>query len=292
VKRKIVITGISSPIIQKLTARIDLSKYEVIGISRNPSFVLDNVKIVTADIQENQQYSDQLHNCYMVIHGAAITHSKSEKTYFDINLKATIALVEEAKKHSVTRFIFISSNTAGMESGAYGLTKLLAEQHIQKELKQYSIIRLSEVYGGSKKEGIDKLIDDALHKSVLVCPTGMSSKLSPIHIEDTVGQLHNSIFRNAPVGNVSVINGPETFTYQEIIGLIENVTKRKIKVFYFNKNVMYLIKWMVKISPIKFGIVPDQVDRLYSAKHIEDNTTPMKTLSQYLTTRLTMPQSK
>ena len=126
-KRKVVITGISSPIIQKLTARIDLSEYEVIGISRNPSFVLDNVQIVNADIRVIQQYAHHLQNCYMVIHGAAITHSKSEKAYYDINLDATVALVAEAKKLSVTRFVFISSNTAGTKSGAYGVSKLLAE---------------------------------------------------------------------------------------------------------------------------------------------------------------------
>jgi nucleoside-diphosphate-sugar epimerase len=282
-KKKIVITGISSSIIQKLAALIDFSKYEVIGISRNPSSTsLDNIKIVKGDLLNIQEFSSHLKGCYLIIHGAAITHSKKEAAYYEVNFEATKKLVALANDCGVERFAFISSNTAGKESGAYGLTKLLAEEYIQKHLETWTILRLSAVYGDSKKEGIEKLINEVLDKSTVLCPTDVPCKLYPIHVSEAIQIMFSRIFDDKYLNKNSVINGSEGFSFFEIIELTKQISNRKVRVIFLGKKVMSLIKIIAKLSPINLGIAPDQIDRLYTQKHIDSNTEAVMKLEDYI----------
>lgn len=271
-KKKIVITGISSSIVQKLALSIDQSKYEIFGITRHPSLIRSSaIHAIEGDLRHVHGFSNCLDGCHMLIHGAAVTHSRNKSEYYTINLEATKNLVEVAKGHSVEYFVFISSNTAGKESGHYGLTKLLAEEYLQANFSQWSIFRLSEVYGDSKKEGIEKLINSVIDHPVVVCPTGIPSKFYPIHVNDAVRLLHDRIFSTRYWNKVSPINGADGFTFSEVIKLTKTISNHKTKVIYLSKKWMLLVKWLAKISPISIGIVPDQIDRLYSVKYFEPN---------------------
>jgi nucleoside-diphosphate-sugar epimerase len=282
-KRKIVITGISSAIMQKLCLLIDLSEYEVTGITRNPdSTSLDNIKIVKGDLHSIQEFAHYFKGCYMVIHGAAVTHSRNEKKYYRVNLEATKGLVELANDQGVKRFIYVSTNTAGTKSGAYGLTKLLAEQYIQENFNGWTILRLSEVYGGSISEGIEKLIVDVIDKSYVLCPVGIPSKFYPIHIDDTAQVMHSRIFNDTYQNNISVINGPDGFSFFEVIELTKTISGRKIKVIFLNRKLMFLIKFIARMLPVNLGMVPDQVDRLYSIKHYEKAEGYFKKMEAYI----------
>ncbi len=282
-RRKIVITGISSSLVQKLVRQIDPSKFELVGISRNPTVVsLDNVRIVKGDIRNFKEIASVLEGCYMIIHGAAVTHSRREKDYFETNLHATRQIVQAAKDHQVSRFVLISSNTAGTDSGAYGLTKLQAEQHIEQEMDNWSIFRLSEVYGGGKKEGIEKLIQDLLTKSIVLCPSNIPSKLCPIHVDDAARLLFSYIFADDNVNGMRVISGPEAFSYREIIRETARIAKKNVRIFSIPRKFMFFVKWLTQVSPLPVGIVPDQVDRLYAVKHIEPNPDSQLKLESYI----------
>ena len=282
-KQKIIITGISSALMQKLSSLIDLSAYEVTGISRNPATTrLQNIQVLKGDICEIHELTPSFRDCYMVIHGAALTHSRSTKEYFKVNLEATKSLVEVARGNGVRRFVYISSNTAGLKSGAYGLTKLLAEEYIQEHADHWTILRLSEVYGGDKNEGIEKTIHETIGKSLVFCPVGVPSRFHPIHIDDAVRIMHHRIFSDEYSNSISAINGPEGFYYGEIIALIERLMGKTIRVIPLGKRVMMLIKLIASILPVYIGLVPDQVDRLYAEKHLEEPEASSMKLETYL----------
>ena len=113
----------------------------------------------------------------IIIHAAAVTHSFGNDAYYHVNLDATKKLVDIAKQDKAKKIIFISSNTAGYQSGTYGLTKLMSEEYIQQNLNHWTILRLAEIYGGGKKEGIEKLIENVLTKSFVLCPVGVPTKV-------------------------------------------------------------------------------------------------------------------
>ena len=282
-KRKILITGISSAIMHKLAQLIDRSAYEVIGISRNPlPNHPDGVEMVKGDLTKIHEWADCFEDCYMVIHGAAITHSKSKNAYYQVNLESTKGLVELANSHGVQRFAFISSNTAGRNSGAYGISKLMAEEYIKEHADSWTILRLSEVYGGDKNEGIEKLINNVIHNSIVLCPAGVPFPFYPIFIDDAARIMHSRIFDPNHANRTSVVNGPEGLSFREVIALTETLSGRKVRVIYLNRGIMNLVKTFARIYPGRMGMVPDQVDRLYSHKHFEQPEGSLMKIETYI----------
>ncbi|MHB1197078.1 MAG: NAD-dependent epimerase/dehydratase family protein [Lutibacter sp.] len=264
---KIFITGISSKLMQQLAALIDFSLHEVIGVSRNPELLnLDNVKIIKGDMHNIKLFEHYLENCDMLIHAAAVTHSFKEQEYFSVNFEATKKLVDIANKNQISKFIYISSNTSGLESGSYGLSKYLSEQYIAKNASNWLIFKIAEVYGGTKNEGIEALIKKIRFNSIIFCPLDVPSKFYPIHISDTVELIYADIFFTTNKKKIIVINGAKGYTFLEIIKLTKAITNSNVKIIFLKKEWMFLIRNIVKLIPFSIGIIPDQIDRLYGKK--------------------------
>jgi len=284
-KKRVFITGITSSVIQQLIPLIDSSKYEITGLSRNLISEKNNViKILKGDIQTPSTYKKYLIHCDIVIHAAAITHSFDEKKYEDINFIATKNLIDFAKKWKVKKFIYISSNTANINNGAYSKSKILAENYLKDTLKNWKIIRISEIFGGAKNEGLEKLIQNSLKKKFVLYPKNMSSKFSPIYIYDVATLLFEQIFINQEKNKIFHINGNEHFTFQEILALVKRNRKTNFLTIGIPKKMMFLIMRTSKIVQFNIGIIPDQIARLYGLKTfgiIDDKNITLK-LESYL----------
>jgi nucleoside-diphosphate-sugar epimerase len=285
IKEKIFITGISSSIMQQLIAIINTAKYEIIGLSRKPlPQNSENIKIIQADIANINLYEDHLKNCSLIIHAAAVTHSFNEKSYFDINYNITKKLVEKAKELNVTSFVYLSSNTANSDNGAYANSKKLAEKHLQKTLGNWQIFRISEIFGGPKNEGIEKLIQTVLKNQYTFYPKDIPSKFSPIYLNDVAKILHENIFVNLEKNNIISINGNEHFTFKEILILIKKIKGRSLRIIGIPKSTMFFLMTLSSKIPFFIGIIPDQIKRLYGLKtygNINDRYITLK-LDEYI----------
>lgn len=282
---KIIITGITSELMQKLVALIDCKKHEVLGISRSPERIKNShIQLVKGDICDSNQFQTIFEGCDLIIHAAAVTHSFKEKAYYQVNLEATKELIELSKKYNVGKFIFISSNTAGKESGGYGKSKLLAENYIKENIDSWKIFRPSEVYGGSKNEGIEELITNVMNKPFVFCPQNVPTKFSPIHIDDVTNILYENIFDSDIMNSVELISGNEEFTFLELINQIKNGSNSNCKIIFLKKNWMFAIKKISKILPFYIGVLPDQIERLYSVKHyLKPRDVNLRKIETYIT---------
>ena len=63
-----------------------------------------------------------------VIHFAGVTHASDEQQYWNVNLEGTLRLGEAVRANGCRRFVYISTRCATQGSGAYGESKLAAEQ--------------------------------------------------------------------------------------------------------------------------------------------------------------------
>ncbi len=286
-KKKILITGISSSILSVLASKIDTSLYDIYGFTRNRSYTaLDlNMHVIYGDLLDETTYLNHIKNIDLLIHGAAITHSKKEKAYYAVNYEATKRLVDNAIGQGVKRFIFISSNTANPNNGAYSHSKFLAEKYIMSTFPNWQIYRISQVFGvKTKDEGIEKLIHQTLHKKVLLSPLGITSKLYPIHVEDAANNIINTMLGSSENQKIN-INGNEPFTYSSLIDIVANIDNKRIQKIGINKQIMYVAKYVASILPL--GFVPDQVDRLYGEKTYSAGNQISITLKDYIKTLLT-----
>jgi len=270
--KNILITGASSIIMKELIEKINENDYKIWAVTRDKSKINNSkAEFLVGNICD-PIFIDTIINekkIAIVIHAAAISHSYNIQDYNDVNFQGTIHLVNASKKNKVSKFIFISTRAASLESGAYGFSKLKAENYIKTNFDNWLIIRPSEIFGGNKKEGINKLIDDLLHKKIIPCPLNVKSKLFPIYYQDAVQRIYELIFDARLENEVKTINGKEGFSYYELIHRISKTIERKIFIIPVPKFILFIIQWMVKTFSLKIGIFPDQVSRLYSLKETQ-----------------------
>lgn len=264
---KILITGISSEIVKKITSFIDTKKNEVIGITRHSESInLKDITIINGNLLNINLIDKYIAGCDMIFHGAAIINSKNEEEYFRFNYELTKKIVDIAKKNKVGKFVFLSTTTAGEGSGSYGYSKLLAERYIQKECDKYLIIRMSDLFGTNKNKGIDKLINDVLTKPIILCPKDIPSKFYPIHIDDSSQIIFDLIFNEDISNTIKYVNGLKGYFYSDIIEIVMKLSGRKIYIIYLSRKFLYLIMNVIKKISLNIGIVPDQIKRLYCNK--------------------------
>ncbi len=283
-KKKIFITGISSLLMKNLSKLIDLSKYEIIGLTQDAKALsFKNIRLIEGDILDINQYREYIVGSEFVIHAAAVTHSYNENKYYQINYEATKKIVDLVNKINIKRFIYISSNTASINGGAYAKSKLLAEQYIQSNLPSWSVFRISEIYDGGYNKGIDQLIKNALRSHFALCPIGMEYKFSPIHVIDSVNILHDAIFNLQMKNEIININGNEKYSINEILNYIKNKKNSPLKIIFIKQKTMYFLLRVIKFIPFYIGIIPDQIERLYGYKSYQSENKKIKyNLKQYI----------
>ena len=201
----------------------------------------------------------------LVIHFAGVTHAPDPESYGAVNFRGTMRLAEVARARGCRRFVYISTRCATPGSGAYGESKLAAENELRKlSWENLLIIRPSEVYGGGGKEGVDKLIALARRWHLTPMLFG-NSKISfaPLHVEDFAAIVADEITKRKSGVTILELCGPEDLTGP--------VLARRIAKRYSALPVPVwwpLFALMVKIGArLGFDLaVPDQLQRLECAK--------------------------
>jgi nucleoside-diphosphate-sugar epimerase len=264
-KLKIFITGINAELMRRFVPLIDLEKYEIYGLSRK-NISISNVNIVIGDLLKPENWQNSLADIDIIIHAAAITHTNIEAEYFKINTTASKQLIDLANTYKVGQFVYISSRTAVPNSGGYGLSKLATETYLIQNHQNYIILKPSEIFGGTKSEGIENLISDSIHKKIVICPIQMKYPLYPTAIDDVVQLMAKFIFAEKYTNKTIILNGPKAYSFVDVVKLGNKISGNKSYILPIPRFVMYLIKIMLGIFPINVGLVPDQIDRLYCKK--------------------------
>lgn len=279
-KKQVFITGASSEIMNQLVGLLDPEKFQITGLTRDKSKANPNrINWLIGDLNKPESYQSELTEADIIVHAAALTHSKEETEYFKVNYEGTKRLISAIPKEHSPKFVFISSRVAGEKSGGYGVSKLRAEEEVKK-LKRWLIIRPSEVYGGTKSEGIEKTIHEAMNGGIQLCPVGEKSKMYPIHITDTVNAVFEAIFNKK--NQTITLNGPDGYSFRELLNLIEKVSGNKMTVIPIPKWFLSLVGFVSKYLPMDIGFVPDQVERLYSVKTHSDSSSISVDLESYI----------
>lgn len=282
-KQTVFVTGASSALLQEVIKQIATTEFEVVGLTRSaPNSKSEGIRWVEADLFEPDKYSQELNKADVVIHAAALTHSTDSSEYQRVNFEGTKVLLKQLRSNRAQLVVLISSRVAGNDSGSYGLSKLLAENEVKSSTTNWLIIRPAEVFGGSKREGIDSTIISALSKRIQPCPVGLRSKLFPIHRSDAAKAIYKAIFEGQSTNRTVYINGPQGYTYYELLKQIRIVTGKPLTILPVPYPVLAIIATVSALTGINFGFVPDQVKRLYSEKEIGQATETTISLEEYI----------
>ena len=265
---RILVTGASSPLAAGVLRQLHLnSDWEFwCGRHRKEVPITDpRLHVIDLDLESDVRSSLSPVHFDLVIHFAGMTHASDEQQYWKINVEGTVRLAEATRKNGCRRFVYISTRCATPGSGAYGESKLAAEQELQKlEWKSLLIIRPAEIYGGGGNEGIDRMLTVARRWRIIPALFGHSNLLfAPMHVDDFSRLAAELIQQHQDGVRIENMCGPEDLNG---INLAYRICKRY--------RAVPLPLWWPAVSVClkalhKFGfaiVKPDQLPRLISEK--------------------------
>ena len=186
---RILVTGASSPLAVGVLRQLLLNSDAELwcGRHRQDISISDpRVRVIDLDLESHLPEMLSRERFDEVIHFAGVTHASDEQQYWRVNLEGTIRLAEAARANGCRRFVYISTRCATRGSGAYGESKLAAEQELQKfDWQSLLIIRPAEIYGAGSNEGIDRMLAVARKWRIVPALFGHSNLLfAPMHVHD------------------------------------------------------------------------------------------------------------
>jgi len=222
----------------------------------------NNYYVETLDMQNPSWVNFDFSTFDVVFHVAGIAHVSKKKSmenlYYKVNRDLTIQTAEIAKSSGVKQFIFMSSmivynskeskistSTQPNPDNYYGLSKLQAEEGLQKfHSKDFkiAIVRPPMIYGPNSKGNFPKLI--SLAKKTPIFPR-YDNKRSMLYIDN----LSNSIKYLIDSDSTGVFfpQNKEYVSTREVISMTKKMIHKKIWLTRLINPFIYLFKNKISI---------------------------------------------
>ena len=265
---RILVTGASSPLavgmLRQLLLNNDVEPW--CGRHRKDIPLADpRLHVIDLDLESDLSGALSGEQFDVVVHFAGVTHASDEDQYWKINREGTVRLAKAARKNGCRRFVYISTRCATRASGAYGESKLAAEQELQKlEWKSLLIIRPAEIYGSGSNEGIDRMLAVARRWRVVPALFGHSNvRFAPMHVDDFSKLAAELIQQHRAGVRIENVCGPEDLSGMVLAYRIGK-RYRALPLPLWWPAVTVFLKALHKFG---FAIVkPDQLTRLVGEK--------------------------
>lgn len=254
---KILVTGASGFVGRNLVPALIKAGHEVrcAVTQKVDSLLAEQVLVDKLELQSD--WSEILQGIEVVIHLAARVHIMKDKVanpleeYCKINSKATKNLAEQAAKHQVKRFIFLSSikvnggftldgvpfteESTVQPEDAYGESKWYAEQYLQlisqKTQMQIVILRPPLVYGPEVKANFFKMLQ-LVNKGWPLPFKNIQNRRSFIFIDNLISAICTVVTEPKAANQLYLVADDGTWSLTNL--LVELAQKMNVKLRLFS----------------------------------------------------------
>lgn len=285
-RKPVFITGATGSIGGALARRLSESGQAVRALVRSPRRAavlqgLPNVETVPGDLTRPESLKGCLQGCSLVYHSAARLMGSNQAASQAVNVDGAQALIDEAVRAGVERFIDISSVAVygyGQAEGIgeehpwsksdllYAATKQEAERIVQAagDKIPVAIARPGDVYGPGQSTWTIGLIEK-LYQGVLQPPTDKASgNLNPVYIDNLIDALVLLGTHPAAVGQAfNVVDGTPIRTSDYIRRLARMAGRRVIPVPAFAlRGAAYALATADRLRGREASVSPGDVEFL------------------------------
>jgi uncharacterized protein YbjT (DUF2867 family) len=229
----VVVTGASGSIGRALVPVL-AERGEVRAVMRSPAAAdalrASGAKVAVVDLVETTILSTIMDGAHTVIHLAGGLDLEDDEGYERANLGTTRDSLEAAMDAGVARFLFLSYPGASSASGnSFLRAKGLAEEALASSGLDHLILRATHVFGSGQAwfEEMRRLATRPV--SAAVVGNG-DQRIAPVHIDDVVSALVAADDRAEPVSGTFGMQGPDTFTADDLTDLLAGKRRRKIHI--------------------------------------------------------------
>ena len=274
---KILLVGgfgfIGKRIIRKLFSTHDLIVFaRERSIKKGGINNLENLEIEKGIIEDDRIYQViEKHKPDVVIHLAALTSlRKCEENPFEAfktNVYGTANVVTACVKGK-SRLIFLSSrevygetiNNSSSEdacllpNNTYGMTKMLAESLVQyagkKNNLNYTILRLTNVYGPEGDKGVNVMIKNAINdKKIKVF--GGDQVVNLVYVDDIVKIIKLVLKSNHSSKQIFNVGSNDSLPIQDLAHLISHMRPTRVKIEFYPRPYFETVHFIPNLNKLK-----------------------------------------
>lgn len=205
-----------------------------------------------------------------VLHLAAVTHSADPDLYDRTNRLGTANVLQAAQAAGARRFVHVSTRAIDLAGGAYSRSKAAAEALVAASPLAWTILRPAEVYGAGGGEGIDRLIAAVAARPIVLVVADRRARVAPLHVDDAVEAIAQAVLRDAAIGRVYTLAGPEEMSFRELAARVAgHLGVRRLLVPIPLPLIARIVGGTARAMRrlgLRPPIVPDQIPRLLAPK--------------------------
>lgn len=248
------VTGATGFIGHRLVTALLERGDRVIALARSPALAgktlpAGAIEVHAADFEQPASLAGACLNVETIFHLAGFAHAvdvddkQARQRHERVTVEGTRALLHEAARARIQRFVFASSVKAMGEGGsecineltasgptsAYGRAKRTAEELVIEAGKQYgwhvSIVRFPLVYGPANRGNLPRLIEAIDHgRFPPLPPTG--NRRSMVHVDDAVSALLQVAEQPRANGQIYLVTDGQSYSTEEIYRLIRRALNK------------------------------------------------------------------
>ena len=193
----------------------------------------DKCNIFSGEIKDIDVVDNIIKNSEAIIYNIGIIREfkKDCITYNDLHYQGSKLTIDIAKKYNINRFILMSANGVIPNGTGYQKTKYLSECYLKKNIRDWTIIRPSLIFG-NPRGGIEFCTQ--LKKDMLSLPFPAPSffkginffksgqfRMSPIHVKN-VAEIFSACIENNHSFKKIYHLGNKNLTWNEIIKIVSS----------------------------------------------------------------------
>ncbi len=275
---QVCITGSDGFIGQHLTRKLLDKKYKVRTISKtctNTEFYSpDEVDCKYADIRYKDQLNGILNGVNTVYHLAAIPRNDLNMAwddFYEVNIKGTKNVLEEATRAGVKKFVFISTvEAAGFGNGDtartekdipnpinnYGKSKLEAEKIVSSDWPMdCTILRLPMIYGPGTYLIVPKLFG-MVRKGFYPLIGSGKTKMEFCFVDNAIEAIILAGERKESSSELFYVSDCRSYSIREVVTNIANAMNRKVRFITIPIWLAYTIGFFWELAAKIFPIPP------------------------------------
>jgi len=165
--------------------------------------------------------------CEAVLHLVAVVdEDPPHATFAGVNVEGTRALVREAERAGVRRFVYVSSLGADRGTSDYHRSKLAGEEIVRGFAREWVIVRPGNVYGPGDEQ-ISLLLKMVRSLPAVPLPGGGDDEFEPVWAGDVGRALAAAVERKDLAGRVLEVAGPDRTSMGDLLERLSAITGRK-----------------------------------------------------------------
>ena len=170
-----------------------------------------------------------------IVHAAALMPPAPPDRMQEVNVRGTANVIALARRWKVPRIVYLSAVSAAyLKKNAYGSSKAEAEGLVRESGLDWTILRLTMVYGPAGGLHFQKLVSLIARVPWLFpVPGPGTARLQPVFVEDVVHAIELVLRSPAAAGKTYNVSGGTVLRLRDLIdriGAVQGLRRRRLHV--------------------------------------------------------------